>query len=217
MALTGPRCARCSAPVQTPASGSACDNCEHWIDNGLERSLILADFRGVAHDAIHALKFNGIKQMGPFLGRQFAVHAEMQAGCADLDLLIPVPLHAARQRERGYNQAAEIARGLAVVLDLPVVTDCLRRIRPTRQQARLEVAARRENIMGAFHAAGPLPGAPHRIGLVDDVMTTGATMSACASALGSVTSAQIIGVAIASPFRQRADEAGLVDLIHSPT
>jgi ComF family protein len=201
MAVAGPRCDRCSAPVDGLPDGSPCRNCAQWTDISFARAIVLSDFRGVAHDAIHGLKFNGIRQMGRFLGSRFAVHPDLQTKLAPLDLLIPVPLHGARQRERGYNQAEEIARGLASELHIPLVNDCLRRIRPTRQQAKLEAAERLENMTGAFAAASRLAASPHCIGLVDDVMTTGATLSACAEALRVVTGAQIIGLAIASPFR----------------
>ena len=201
MATADQRCDRCSAPLAVPAGESACSNCDHWVDINFSRAVVLTDFRGVAHDAIHSLKFNGIKQIGPFLGSRLAAHPDLQTGLAALDLLIPVPLHAARQRERGYNQAEEIAKGLAAALCIPLVSDCLRRIRPTHQQARLEASERLANTNGAFKAARPICGSPRHIGLVDDVMTTGATLSACAAALQPATDAQIIVLAVASPFR----------------
>ncbi len=96
--------------------------------------------------------------------------------------LVPVPLHTGRLRERGYDQALELARPLARHLDLPLRTDLLRRIRATAAQSRLDASQRRRNLRGAFSAdAGR--GLPAHVALVDDVMTTGATAHAAASAL----------------------------------
>lgn len=201
LATIGPRCHRCSAPLDGLSSSGSCPNCVHWRDIHFDRALVLADFSGVAGDAIHTLKFNGIKQIGSFLGRQMAAHPDLRSELEALDLLVSVPLHAARQRERGYNQAQEIARGLADCLGIPLDDGCVRRSRPTRQQARLDASERAANTDGAFAAMRPVVGSPARLGLVDDVLTTGATLSACASALTLATDAQIIGLAVASPFR----------------
>lgn len=125
LATIGPRCDRCSAPLKAPSSsGSSCPNCVSWRGIHFDRALVLADFSGVAGDAIHSLKFSGIKKIGPFLGRQMAGHPDLRAGLAALDLLIPVPLHAARQRERGHNQAKEIALGLSESLGIPLDDGC---------------------------------------------------------------------------------------------
>lgn len=202
LATISPRCDRCSAPLKAPSSlGSSCPNCVSWRGIHFDRALVLADFSGVAGDAIHSLKFSGIKKIGPFLGRQMAGHPDLRAGLAALDLRIPVPLHAARQRERGYNQAKEIALGLSESLGIPLDDGCVRRCRPTRQQARLDASERAANTDGAFETMRSPLGSPARIGLVDDVLTTGATLSACASALSRATGAHVIGLAVASPFR----------------
>ena len=93
-----------------------------------------------------------------------------------------VPLHPARLRERVYNQSLEIASGLAVALAVPMCNGLLHRRKNTRQQALLSAEARGDNLRGAFSQVGQLPvGA--RVGLVDDVLTTGATLLACAQAL----------------------------------
>jgi ComF family protein len=98
------------------------------------------------------------------------------------DALVPLPLHRARLRRRGYDQALELARPLARTLDLPLCSDLLQRVRATAPQSELSAGARRRNVQGAFavRTDGPVPG---HVVLVDDVMTTGATLRAAATAL----------------------------------
>jgi ComF family protein len=200
------RCPRCSAPIDALAvKGKSCPNCDHWQKILFTEALVLTDFVGVAADAIHHLKFAGCKQIGSFLGHQMGANPDLAQKLGGLDLLVPVPLHAARQRERGFNQAEEIAKGVGDVLGIPLDTGCVRRILPTRQQARLHVTERAANMAGAFIAPRAPRGTPSSIGLMDDVLTTGATMSACAAALRTKSSARIIALAVASPFRQVGD------------
>jgi ComF family protein len=96
--------------------------------------------------------------------------------------LVPVPLYHRRRRERGFNQAYEIARGLGKKRKIPVL-DCLYRYRETVSQTRLERAARRENMNGAFRLKAGFDATGQRLLLIDDVLTTGATVNACAQAL----------------------------------
>ena len=96
--------------------------------------------------------------------------------------LIPVPLHAQRLRERGYNQALELARPLARRFGVPLATDALLRVRATAPQSELDAKARRRNLRAAF-AATPHARLPPHVALLDDVMTTGATVRAAAASL----------------------------------
>lgn len=98
------------------------------------------------------------------------------------EALVPVPLHAARLRERGYNQALELARSLATAFGIPLRADLLRRLRATPPQTGLDAKTRRRNLRGAFAVAvDAVP--PDHVALVDDVMTTGATLRECARML----------------------------------
>ena len=97
-------------------------------------------------------------------------------------LILPVPLHRARLRERGYNQALELARPLGRALGIPVRHDLLQRPRATAAQTELDAAARRRNVRGAF-AVRPDAALPAHVVVLDDVMTTGATLAECARVL----------------------------------
>jgi len=105
------------------------------------------------------------------------------------EALLAVPLHPSRLRRRGYDQALELARPLARVLHLPLMADGLIRTRATAPQSELAAAARKRNLHGAFNAR---PGAwPAHVTLIDDVMTTGATLSAAAAALRAAGVARV--------------------------
>jgi ComF family protein len=193
------RCPRCSCP----GAAIGCTNCASWE---LERVLVLGDHAGPLREAIHRLKFEGQRQLGESLGRCLGLAPEFAGPLREVDLLIPVPLHAARQRERGFNQSLELARGLAQVLGVPLCADRLRRRHSTRQQASLDAAGRRQNLRGAFRVVGQLP--DHAcVGLVDDVVTTASTLGACARALEERGARRVWGVALACPFLRSSTAA----------
>ncbi|HEY0504336.1 MAG TPA: ComF family protein, partial [Lysobacter sp.] len=108
--------------------------------------------------------------------------AQALASAPRPDALMAVPLHRARLRRRGYDQALELARPLARALQLPLRDDLLRRVRATPAQSRLDAGARRRNLRDAFAVRGGVE-LPAHVALVDDVMTTGATVHAAAAAL----------------------------------
>ncbi|MGH8029545.1 MAG: ComF family protein [Arenimonas sp.] len=115
--------------------------------------------------------------------------------------LVPVPLHRDRLRERGYDQALELARPLARGLAVPLRVDLLRRVRATTAQSALAAGARRRNVRGAF-AAGANHDVPAHVALVDDVMTTGATLGECARVLHAAGVARVdVWVAARVPGR----------------
>jgi ComF family protein len=106
------------------------------------------------------------------------------------DAIVPVPLHSRRLRERGYDQALELARPLASAFGLPLRPDLLQRIRPTTPQSELDASQRQRNVAKAFEVP-PRIALPAHIALVDDVMTTGATLQAAARALLSAGAARV--------------------------
>jgi len=130
---------------------------------------------------IRALKFHQQLGLARLLGEQLA--RRLAPETARPDLIIPVPLHGARLRERGYNQALEIARPVARAFGVLLDFRSLVRVRATAPQTGMTVAARRKNLRGAFawHAGSEMRNL--RVALVDDVMTTGSTVQAAAKCL----------------------------------
>jgi len=186
-----PHCAVCEADIE--AAELLCGVC--WAEivprhsppqaedgsRAFEQVVSLGPFTGALQQAIYALKFRNQVRLGRALGECLGQCLAEQL--AALDCLLPVPLHPARLRERGFNQSAEIAAGLGATLGVPVYHGIVQRRRNTRQQALLSAEERRANLSGAFvRIAAPPAGA--RIGIVDDVWTTGETMIACAQAVG---------------------------------
>jgi ComF family protein len=139
---------------------------------------------GAAESVVHALKYQGWPAVAGAMARRmgslrFPPDVEHERAA-----LVPVPLAASRLRERGYNQSAELARALGAVWGLPVRDNLLERVRATKTQTRLTPGERHRNVSGAFRARAErdaLRGL-HLV-LVDDVVTTAATLNACAAAL----------------------------------
>jgi ComF family protein len=180
----------------------ACSGCRRrWMDRmcfacagqstALDALIAVTDFSDIGREAIHALKFNGRHAIAGPLGRMMA---HVVAGI-EVDAVCPVPLHPKRRRERGYDQAALLARSVARTLDRPYRPDALRRIRPTAQQALLDRVARQANVEGAFRAKDDVR--EQTILLIDDVSTTGATILAAARALRESGCAGVNGLVFA--------------------
>ena len=129
---------------------------------------------------IHALKFGGRAALAGHLGRRLARALPMDYRP---DLVVEVPMHAARLRERGFNQAARLAAAAAAELEAPRLPEALIRVRATRAQTGLGAHARRRNLAGAFRVRDPAALRGRKVLLVDDVMTTGSTLEACLQSL----------------------------------
>lgn len=144
---------------------------------------------------VHALKYSGIRKAAPQLVD--LAHGSLPDGFLPSDaVLVPVPLHPHRLRERGYNQSELIARQWAGRCGLPVESKWMRRTRETSTQTRLSATERATNLAGAFETTGSFrKGVP--VVLVDDVLTTGSTLSACASRLLAAGAPSVRGLCVA--------------------
>lgn len=145
---------------------------------------------------IYAVKYYGLWDLGVELGR--VVGSALSHLLPDVDGIVPVPIHPARRRERGYNQAEAIASGLAQVCHRPLYSRALRRRVATPSQTRLNAVERRRNVVGVFTAGDQaLCVRSKTILLVDDVLTTGSTLNSCAEALLELGARRVFAVAIA--------------------
>jgi len=186
-----PICPRCGKPQSESSLCPACVNWETAID-GIRSPFI---FRGVIRQAIHELKYRNLRALVPLLSR--LLHEYLSANPLPGDVLLPVPLHGKRLRERGYNQSALLARELGKLTGIPVdVNSLVRRSHTTPQARTTSVEERRENVAGAFAGtAEKIKG--KGVILIDDVTTSGATLNACATTLKSAGAASVWGLVMA--------------------
>jgi len=175
--LRGPLCPRCA--LDSPA-GAMCGRClaqpPHY-----DATIAALGYAFPADALVHALKFRGELALAPFLAKLILEKISPRS----VDCVIPVPLSTQRLRERGYNQAVEIARHLGGRLEI----DSCSRERDAPPQAGLDREARRRNVRGAFRCDRSFAG--ERVALVDDVMTTGATLDELAHALKTAGAASV--------------------------
>ena len=189
-----PLCPRCGRPQ---AVSRVCHDCavEPPSVDGIRSVMV---FEGALRAAIHQFKYGYVRDLAVPLGNLLISYWRETPLAADV--IVPVPLHARRLRERGYNQAALLAQHLGLALGVPVYSNCLRRSRYTASQTRLSARERSHNVEGAFACTGTgVLG--QRVLLVDDVCTTGATLGACGRALeeGGARSVWALTVARAVP------------------
>jgi ComF family protein len=134
---------------------------------------------------LHELKYKGQQNLGFEMGRLFGLELR-ETSFSETDMIIPVPLHNSKMRKRGYNQSEFIARGISAVLKIPVQTDLISRTSETKTQTNKSRYERWENVRDTFRVEIPELLSFKHLMLVDDVITTGATIEACAAALLAV-------------------------------
>jgi ComF family protein len=195
--LAPPLCAACDAELRGRAV--FCAACVPSVIPALpfvaDDVAAFALYGGAVAEALRRLKYGGRADLALPLGH--LARRVARAASIEADAVVPVPLHPSRLAERGYNQAALLAVEVARELDAALWPRALRRIRHTAQQARLDRAARRDNVAGAFAARTPRAIAGRRLLLVDDVCTTGATLAACAEALHAAGAAEVVSLVVA--------------------
>lgn len=201
-ALFRHRCIRCGQQRGTGWCAVCRDDLSNYPAAPLVRHAPSLDgvvssgrYDSILGDAVRALKYDGARALGPLLGARLApLIDELTSG--RVDIILPVPLHPNRQRERGYNQSALLAERAAWILDVGFAPDGLSRVRETTPQVGLDAAGRQTNLTGAFSALG-IPSAVRCAVLIDDVMTTGATLSECARALRDCGVQSVYGAVVA--------------------
>jgi len=167
----GAHCARCAAPLPAVGQEVFCGRCQRRPP-AFDAATALFHYRPPVDHLVRRLKFSRELGLSPLLAGLLAQHLASRTAALP-GLLIPVPLHRARLRERGFNQATELARVLGRTLGIPHDPRLCTRHRNTRPQSLLPATARRLNLRNAFTVSGRLPAA--HIAIVDDVMTSGHT------------------------------------------
>lgn len=183
-------CPRCASPVGPHADlAGGCVRCRQHRYR-FTSAVRLNSYAGRLRDAVLRMKQPGSETLAGRLGELFASERRERLLAGDPQVVIPVPLHWRRRWARGHNQADELAFGVARVLKLPCRRDVLRRAAHTPMQSQTASPAERwANVAGRFRTRATVPGA--RILLVDDVLTTGATADAAATALLAAGAAQV--------------------------
>lgn len=216
----GPSCARCGLALSrddaTAGADAGCACCR-LVTFDFDRARCFGPYTDNLRAIILELKFRRRERLSRRLGERLAAawFSAEELGASDADVIVPVPLHPSRERERGFNQAALLARGLVHQLDQTrarraprVETRCLARTRPTPPQTGLSAEERRANVAGVFAVDRPELIRSRVVVLVDDVMTTGATLSACAAALKSAGARRVLALALARARPPSPEENG---------
>jgi len=162
-------------------------------------SLFLFEKRGALQQALHHLKYGGMHSLGVQFGLDLGRSLAASGRISRVDFVVPVPLHGVKLRERGYNQSEKICSGISMAIGLPVVQRALRKTRHTPSQTALKLHQREANVKGVFNVTREkgkiIRGAS--ILLVDDVLTTGATLRSCAHAMKTAEADSIFCATIA--------------------
>lgn len=208
--ISTPHCDRCGLPLPTHRADPGDDgvlNCAGCLASppkfGRARAALV--YRGLARDVVlmfkHADRTDLVRPLSQWLQRA----AGPMLG--EVDLIVPVPLHRTRLARRRFNQAALLVQSIGVAAQVPIAVDALRRVRATPSQGHLSASHRRRNVQGAFSVAARqrerVQGA--RVLLVDDVMTTGATLDACTIALSKAGAVSVDALAVARVLRVDPD------------
>ncbi len=160
-------------------------------------SFLFFNKGGNVQKLIHQLKYRGKKEVGIYLGKLFGLALMESQTFRNIDIIIPVPLHPKKQQKRGFNQSESIGKGLSITTGKKLVNDNLLRVVNTDSQTRKSRYSRWENVKDVFQVRYPDNLSEKHILLVDDVLTTGATLEACAANLLEAGNTKVSVVSLA--------------------
>ena len=189
--INPPYCDRCGLPYEGDITTAfECGNCrEMELHFRQARSAVVA--AGIVLEVIHRYKYQRALWFEPFLAGLLDRRAAPELRRQDWDMIIPVPLHPLKKREREFNQAERLGRCLARTTGIPLNVDLLKRVEPTRTQTLLTRTERAANVRHAFAMQTKESLTGKRVVIFDDVLTTGATTSACARILRQAGAADV--------------------------
>lgn len=201
----GLECAQCGLYLQPAAALHGTAHCGLCRRNAFAftQARSFGWYDGVLRELIQRFKYDGFRPMAKPFG-SYLKDTLRRLNETAFDLILPVPLHRNRERQRGFNQAGLLVARLSQRCGIPMGRDCVR-VRDTPPQTGLRAAARRKNVAGAFAVPRPERVRGRRLLLVDDVLTTGATLNACARALQDAGAAGVWAVTLARARTAWAD------------
>jgi ComF family protein len=181
--ITSPCCAKCSEPFYGAITQTfSCANCEHRILH-FDAAVAAYRSRGLVRKLVHEFKYGRQRHLRhPLAGWLGETMSDLRLRGRSFDMIVPVPLHPARERERGFNQATLLAELLSSSIGVPL-RSVLERVRYTTTQTAYDRSERMENLHDAFRLRKKMNVRELRVLLIDDVLTTGSTLSECARVL----------------------------------
>lgn len=196
--LPGPACPRCGRPFGSPEAlthspDHFCLSCRKELPH-FDQSVSVGQFEGSLREAIHVFKYKPCRYLGKPLSRWMVENIGFEPG---IDIVMPVPLHKKRLRERGFNQALLLAHGISKRYRITLSFDNLARTRHTKPQVELSGKDRISNVAGAFSLRRPGLLADRNILLIDDVFTTGATLNECSRVLKDAGASRVMALTLA--------------------
>ena len=207
--LPEPLCAQCGRPVLAGPAGEGlappwCHLCRRGV-YGFDLARSFGAYTPRMSQAILLLKYENVTPLGKWFARLLAGLVQRQPDMFVADAVVPVPLDQGRLRERGYNQAELIAKPLAGLLGIPFRSYLLVRTRPRPDQLRLSRQEHLETVRGAYATHPSAKVDKLRVLLVDDVLTTGATLDACSRVLKGAGAARVVGLTVARALPRSPD------------
>lgn len=176
-------CSNCEIDLPLfPASEQILDRFAGRIKLNDARSYLKFYNAGIAQKLLHEIKYKGDKALGEYLGKIFIRHLRSENAFEEIDVVIPIPLHKAKLLSRGYNQSYSLAKGMADELNVQVDDETVVRFKKSETQTRKSRAQRWQNVSGIFQVTNDSL-KDKNVLLVDDVITTGATLEACGEAI----------------------------------
>lgn len=205
-----PACPVCGGPFN--AADIICRNCIDAITDcsysyipkkrvlpHVDKISILLPYDSICRSLIHALKYHGMKSTGLVMGKLMARKTLKDCSPAENSCLVPVPLHPSKMKERGYNQSESLAAGFASFSGFEISDNVIVRTKQTGTQTALDHEKRVQNVQDAFRYTAEKSLAGRPVIIIDDVMTTGSTISECAKALKEGGAGKIIVSVVATP------------------
>ncbi len=186
--IRGRSCGKCGKLIG--GGVNLCHDCT-YVHHEYQQGSALFSYTKIGRRIIQEIKFEGNRRLAHWVGQEMGRSLLQTQWAGGIHLILPVPLHEHRQRERGFNQSLLLARGMVEILELPMEDHLLRRIKDTPHQTDLTRQERERNTKGAFRVMDPEGVVGKNILLVDDVYTTGATINACAKTLKAAGAKEI--------------------------